>query len=155
MVHLFPVPPRPHCYHLLLRLMVLLGILLAYRYPSHSTNLSFMTCCWMSAISPVLRRLKKLQHISRRQQEIRGDLTSGQRFLLEIVAEKGVSSWITVSPCWCDGTVMSKSDFCDAMCIRYDWRLPDLPKDCVGDTGINTSHAFTCPTGGYNHRSPQ
>ena len=44
---------------------------------------------------------------------------------------------------------MLKSDFWDAICIRYDRRLPDLPKDCVCGTEMTTSHAFTCPTGGY------
>ena len=94
-------------------------------------------------------RIERLRHIAQRQQEIRDDLSPGQQFLLEIAAEKGVSSWLTVSPCWKDGTVMSKSDFRDAVCIRYDRRLPDLPKECVCGEELTTRHAFTCSTGGY------
>ena len=77
------------------------------------------------------------------------DLSPEQRFLLEIAGEKGVSSWLTACPCYQDGSVMRKSDFHDALCIRYGRRLQDLPDTCVCEAELTTSHAFTCPAGGY------
>ena len=53
------------------------------------------------------------------KEEIRLALSPEQRFLLEIASEKGVSTWLTAYPRWQDGSVMKKSDFRDALCIRY------------------------------------
>ena len=92
---------------------------------------------------------EKLQRVVHRQQEIREDLSAGQRFLLEIASEKGVSSWLTVSPSWSTGTVMSKVDFRGAVCIRYGRPLPDTPGNCVCGAELTSSHALTCPSGGY------
>ena len=91
----------------------------------------------------------KLANITLRQRQLRDQLSDGQKFLLEIAAEKGVSSWLTVLPSWREGTVLSKSDFRDALCIRYDQLLPGLPETCVCSHPMSTAHAFTCPTGGY------
>ena len=83
------------------------------------------------------------------KERLRVDLSPEQRFLLEIAGEKGVSSWLTAYPRWQDGSVMKKSDFRDAVCIRYGRQLLDLPDTCVCDAKLTTSHAFTCPAGGY------
>ena len=83
------------------------------------------------------------------KERLRVDLSPEQRLLLEIAGEKGVSSWLTAYPRWQDGSVMKKSDFRDAVCIRYGRQLLDLPDNCVCDAKLTTSHAFTCPAGGY------
>ena len=44
---------------------------------------------------------------------------------------------------------MKRTDFRDALCIRYDRQLPNLPETCVCGARLTASHAFTCPTGGY------
>ena len=89
------------------------------------------------------------QGITERVTMIKREVTDGQRFLLEIAREKGVSSWLTVSPRWRDKTVMKRTDFRDALCIRYGYRLADLPEACVCGRELTTSHALTCHTGGY------
>ena len=89
------------------------------------------------------------QGITERVTMIKREVTDGQRFLLEIAREKGVSSWLTVSPRWRDKAVMKRTDFRDALCIRYGYRLADLPEACVCGRELTTSNALTCHTGGY------
>ena len=44
--------------------------------------------------------------------------SSRQRLLIDTAGEKGVSSWLTVHPSLTFGTVLNKSDFQDAVCLR-------------------------------------
>ena len=52
-------------------------------------------------------------------------------------------------PRWQDGTILKKSDFRDALCIRYGRRLSGLPDSCVCGVPLSPAHALTCATGGY------
>ena len=70
--------------------------------------------------------------------------------LTTIAAEKGVSTWLTCDPSWLNGSVLNKSDFRDALCIRYGYPLDGLPLHCVCGGSMTTSHALTCPSGGYS-----
>lgn len=94
-------------------------------------------------------RRSKLVAFRQAQVDIRCDLSPGQRFLIDIAGEKGMSSWLTVSPSYNHGTILNKGDFRDALCLRYDRQLLDIPASCVCGSDLTTAHAFTCPTGGY------
>ena len=76
-------------------------------------------------------------------------LTPDQRFLVEIAGEKGVSSWLTVEPRSAHGTTLNKSDFRDAVALRYGLPLDGLPTNCVCGADLSTDHAMVCPCGGY------
>ena len=77
------------------------------------------------------------------------DLPPHQQMLTTIAAEKGVSTWLTCDPSWLSGSVLKKSDFRDALCIRYGYPLDGLQLHCVCGGSMTTSHALTCPSGGY------
>ena len=77
------------------------------------------------------------------------DLSTRQQQLVAIAGEKGVSSWLTAMPSWAGGTVLKKSDFRDALCIRYGFQLDGIPESCVCGGQMDAHHALTCPTGGY------
>ena len=62
---------------------------------------------------------------------------------------KGVSSWLTVAPSAHPAFVLNKSDFRDAVCIRYGLPLVDVATTCVCGKDMDTAHALTCPAGGY------
>ena len=117
----------------------------------------------------------KIRHISERCQDIQEDLSSGQKFLLEIASEKRVSSWLNVLPQWRDGTVMAKSDFRDAIAFDtiidypiyrthvFAERPSQLAMLLPAPLGVTPCfylphwglhHAFTCPTGGYTMLLP-
>jgi len=76
-------------------------------------------------------------------------LSSAQQCLVEVAAEKGVSSWLTALPCFENDTVLSKQDFRDAVGIRYGLQLKDVPTVCACGKDFTTDHAMTCATGGY------
>ena len=76
-------------------------------------------------------------------------VSNSQRLLLSSASEKGVSSWLTVDPSPQFGTVLNKSDFRDAVCLRYGFALDGLPTTCVCGAEMTTDHALICPCGGY------
>ena len=67
----------------------------------------------------------------------------------ELAAEKGSSSWLTCRPLKCHGFDLIKSEFCDGIHLRYNWRLQNLPLLCTCGSQFTISHALPCPTGGY------
>ena len=80
---------------------------------------------------------------------LKNSVSKSQAFLLNIAEEKGVSSWLTCDPSLEFKTVLNKSDFRDAVCLRYGFPLDGLPSDCVCGHELTTSHALSCPSGGY------
>ena len=45
-----------------------------------------------------------------------------EALLILTAGEKGVSSWLTADPVTSNGTILNKSDFRDAACLRYGFR---------------------------------
>lgn len=82
-------------------------------------------------------------------EDITPTLTSTQKTLTSIAHEKGVSSWLTVAPLYSFNTVLNKSDFRDAVCLRYGLVPDGVPPSCVCGEDMSLDHALTCPTGGY------
>jgi hypothetical protein len=68
---------------------------------------------------------------------------------IKIAIEKGASSWVTAMPSYEHGTVLHKSEFVDALYIRYGWTPPDLPANCACGAAFDVTHALTCPLGGF------
>ena len=46
------------------------------------------------------------------------------------------------------GFSLSKTEFQDALCLRYGWTPTRLPNTCVCGAKFDMSHALSCPTGG-------
>ena len=44
---------------------------------------------------------------------------------------------------------MSKGEFRDALCLRFDWQVPNLPLTCVCGKSFTVQHAFSCPCDGF------
>ena len=63
--------------------------------------------------------------------------------------EKGVSSWLTVDPLPTFRTVLNKSNFKDAVCLRYSFQLDGIPTSCVCGKEMTSSYALSCPSGDY------
>ena len=64
-------------------------------------------------------------------------------------SEKGVSSWLSALPLRSLGYCLNKQEFRNAICIRYDWPIPDLHQQCACGEKNNIDHALTCKKGGY------
>ena len=68
---------------------------------------------------------------------------------VEAVREKGSSSWLTALPLKRCGFILNKQEFRDALCLRYNWNIPDIPKYCGCGLKNGVDHVLSCKKGGY------
>ena len=68
---------------------------------------------------------------------------------LEQLAEPGASSWVGALPLKEHGFNLNKSEFNDAMCLRYDKPLSNLPSKCPCGKAFTITHAMKCHRGGF------
>ncbi len=64
---------------------------------------------------------------------------------------KGASSWLSSLPLSSLGFSLNKRDFRDSICLRYDWKISDMPTNCGCGNMNDVDHALTCKLGGYVH----
>ena len=76
-------------------------------------------------------------------------LSNAQRRLLTLAKEKGSSSWLSVIPVEEHGFFLNKSEFRDALHLRYGWDIRNAPQSCVCGTSFSIDHAMTCRRGGF------
>ena len=81
--------------------------------------------------------------------DLHGSLPNSLQRAVEISRESGASSWLTALPLTEHGFTLHKGAFRDALCLRYGWRPPLLPSQCVCDKTFNIEHALSCPYGGF------
>lgn len=67
----------------------------------------------------------------------------------ELATEKGSYNWLTVIPMKDLGFNLNKGEFFDAIKLRYDWDISDLPSTCACGKPFNADHAMICPRGGF------
>ncbi len=94
-------------------------------------------------------RAKRNKQTAEKARTVLPRLDADVRRAAEQAAEKGASSWLTVLPLDRYGFALHKADFRDALCLRYSWPPALLPTTCVCGQPFNSSHALSCPTGGY------
>ena len=82
------------------------------------------------------------QHLSR-------NLSERMWKLVQMASEKGASSWLTPLPLAEYGFRLNKEEFVDAICLRYDLKLTDVPMVCVCGNAFSISHSLTCGRGGF------
>ena len=68
---------------------------------------------------------------------------------MDAASEKGASNWLTALPIEEQGFILSKSDFRDALHLRYGWHPPRLPSQCVCGKDFSVDHSLSCSHGGY------
>ena len=71
-----------------------------------------------------------------------------QRSLLEY-SERGASSWLGAIPIAKQGFCFNKSEFQDALCLRYSMEIRNLPNKCPCTQNFNVTHALNCKLGGF------
>ena len=83
-------------------------------------------------------RKVKEQRLSGRLEEIKSDLPDRTKRAAELTLQKGASNWLTVLPLKDMDFTLNKREFKDAIHLRYDWNLNDIPSVCVcGDVFNN------------------
>ena len=77
------------------------------------------------------------------------EMSEKQVRILDCIREKGASNWITALPLKEKGFHLSKSDFWDAMCLRYNLEFKRAPANCGCGKSFSMDHALSCMKGGY------
>jgi hypothetical protein len=68
---------------------------------------------------------------------------------LEQLAQPGASTWLGALPLKEQGFNLNKAEFQDALHLRYDKRLKNLPFTCPCGKPFSTTHAMNCHRGGF------
>ena len=103
----------------------------------------------LQSIKTDLRRQKQ-QETESAVQEI-GESPPKQR-MMDLLGEKGSSSWLSVLPLKDQGFNINKGDFRDALNLRYGWQMKNVPHHCKCGKAFSTDHAMTggLPIAGHN-----
>ena len=80
---------------------------------------------------------------------VRGSVDPSLQLSMDLAAEKGASIWLSTLPIKTHGFALSKSDFFDALRLRYNWSFPDTPSICRCGKEFSPEHLLSCPTGGF------
>ena len=94
-------------------------------------------------------RLKELEHRAERIKEMTPRKTQQA---LDLATEKGSSAWLTVLPLQDVGFNLNKREFRDAVKLRYDWPLEDIPSTCVSGEAFTVDHSMICKLGFITQR---
>ena len=68
---------------------------------------------------------------------------------VDLATQKGASSWLSVLPIRDMNFDLSKREFRDAVKLRYDWYVPDMPFVCVCRDHFSVDHAMIGKRGGF------
>ena len=63
--------------------------------------------------------------------------------------EPGASNWLSALPLQRHHLDLNKSEFRDAIALRYSKRLPDMPTVCPCGEPFEVNHAMNCKRGGF------
>ena len=70
---------------------------------------------------------------------------------LELAREKGSYCWLSALPIQRLGYVLNKQSFRDAVRLRYNWSIPQIPRYCSCGVQNDNDHLLVCKKGGYVH----
>ena len=84
-----------------------------------------------------------------RRMHIVGKQTPELTRTVDQLAEPGTSSWLSAKPLKDEGFNLTRSEFVDAIRLRYDMTLHNLPSKCPCDKKFTVNHAMNCHRGGF------
>ena len=68
---------------------------------------------------------------------------------IEQLSEPGASSWLGALPLQAQGFNLTKGEFQDALAIRYNRPVKNMPSKCPCDKDFTVTHALNCKSGGF------
>ena len=96
-------------------------------------------------------RERKETHLNSLLQTVKGEIPEELSKLVSLSSEKGASIWLTSLPLRQYGFRLNKQQFDDAMCLRYNLQLKDVPRKCICGSDFSIDHCLSCKNGGYIH----
>ena len=94
-------------------------------------------------------RKRKSERYSDLKDHLKVNICNSLFKMLELATEKGASIWLTCLPLKDLGFRLNKQNFVDAICLRYDLPLTDVPKKCFCGNDYSINHCLTCKNGGF------
>ena len=103
------------------------------------------------AIKLEIARLKaeKEEYFLEELQEIKSLVPNNLKSCIELACEKGAGVWLTALPLQNLGYVLNKQEFRDAVCLRYEWKIPNTPSYCTCGKKNSVEHTLNCKLGGF------
>ena len=80
-------------------------------------------------------------------EDLRKSLPEETKRAVNLAAEKGASSWLTVIPVKEMDLNLNKREFKDAAHLTYDWQVNDVSNVCICGEPFNVGHAMICKRG--------
>ena len=80
---------------------------------------------------------------------MKGSVSGKTLRAMDLATQKGASSWLTALPIRDMNFDLNKSEFRDAVKLRYDWDVSDMPSVCVFGGHFNVDHAMISKRGGF------
>ena len=63
--------------------------------------------------------------------QVKGSVSGITLRAVDLATQKDASSWLTLLPIRDMSFALNKSEFRDAVKLRYDWDIPEMPCICV------------------------
>ena len=92
---------------------------------------------------------RRREHSTVLMDQIREEISDSLFKLLLLSSEKGASIWLTSLPLREFGFRLNKQQFEDALCLRYNLPLKDVPRRCACGADYSIDHCLSCKNGGY------
>ena len=96
-------------------------------------------------------RSERLKELERRAERFMETSPRKTQRALDLVAEKGSSVWLTVPPLQDLGFNynLNKGEFRDAVKLRFDWPVEDIPSTCACGEAYTVDHFMICKLGDF------
>ena len=82
-------------------------------------------------------------------EDLRNSLAEKTNRAVDLAAEKGASSWLTVIPVKEMDLNLNKREFKDAVHLRYDWQISGVPNVCVCGEPFDVDDAMISKRRGF------
>lgn len=97
-----------------------------------------------------LKLRKEIEHLQTFE-ETKSQFSEMQQKFLVLAREKGSYAWLSALPLKHLGFVLNKEGFRDAIRLRYNWPIPNVPRQCACGVRNDNDHLLICKKGGYIH----
>ena len=91
----------------------------------------------------------KNRYLKEKLDQVKSSVSGRALRAVDLATQKGASSWLTVLPIGDMNFDQNESEFRDAVKLRYDWDVPDMPYVCVCGDYFNVDHAMICKRSGF------
>ena len=87
--------------------------------------------------------------INEKHDDVKNSQEANMQRFIEQLSEPGASSWLGALPLQEQGFNLTKGEFQDALALRYNKTVKNLPSKCPCGSTFTVTHALNCHLGGF------